>query len=576
MDEMEPRPESIIDQATPDAPTVAVTADAVAGASRRGRWILAGLVSVLVIAGAIAAAVILGAKPLPEAYRYLPANSLIVGEMRPDLPGDQRQHLGNFLAHFPGFADQSILTAKIDETLDRLVSGASSGSVDYATRVKPLLAGPLVFGAGAEGLKGRAGLMVATTDGAVTCQIVFGSAAALETYRGVALESATGDLACARDGRFMLIGDPASLRGGIDAHLDHRGVDSASRFTAARQRITGDQVALVYVDRDALTTLASEFMQGLVPGGGVDSALTENVAEWLVIGIRVVDDAIQVEMQAAPIKDVALGSSVPTDPPPSASRFAALLPTGTLGFVEVHGVGANLQRGLAILKANSAQADAVTQIEQALAAVGGIENVAAWIEDAGIAVVPTADAVGGIVLLGGTDRATVDSRVTQIRNLLVLASIGSDITVRDTEHAGVKISTVDLGDLSSLLPALGVDAGPIIGARLALSLAARDDVLMLAIGDGVIEDVLDTATGSSLKSSAAYGRVAQLVGSPNDVELFVALDGLLGYLEANLPAALDDPSWTELKPYLDHLASFGEANLTTTSGGQSRVVITVK
>lgn len=561
-------------EAAPDG-TAAVSA--VAGGSRRTRWIVAGLVSALAIGGALAAALILGAKPLPEAFRYLPADSVIVAELRPDLPGDQRQHLGNLLAHFPGFADQSNLSAKIDETLTRLINEGSSGSVDYATRIKPLLVGPLVVGTGIDGLKNRAALVVASTDGAITCQVVFGAATALETHRAVAIESVQNDMACAVDGRFMLIGDPEAIRAGIDAHLDHKGVDTNARFTAARTRLEGDQVARVYVEGKALVTLAEGFANDLAPGAGIGSTIAENVTEWLVIGMRVVDDAVQFEVQAAPLKEAKLDASLPTDPPPATSRFASLLPSNTYGFVEIHGIGANAQRALAILKTDPNQAGAIAQIERALVAVGGIQNIAAWIEDAGVAVIPAGDSIGGAILLRGSNAAAVEGRVTQLRNLLVLASTGTDITVRDSEHAGIKITSVDLGDLRTLLSAMGVDPG-LTGTegRLAFSMAARDDILILAIGDRVIEGILDTTTGSSLKSSGAYARVVDLVGSPNDVEVYVSLDGLVGYLESNMPTALEGTGWTKLKPYLEHLASLGEANVTTSSGGRSRLVITVK
>ena len=545
--------------------------------SPRTRWIVAGLVSVLAIGGAVAAALILGAKPLPEAFRYLPADSVIVAELRPDLPGDQRQHLGNLLAHFPGFADQSSLTAKIDETLMRLVNEGSSGSVDYATRIKPLLTGPLVVGTGIDGLKNGAVLAVASTDGVVTCEIVFGSATALETHRAVAIESIENGMACAVDGRYMLVGDPASLRAGIDAHLDHKGADTNARFTAARTRLEGDQLALVYVDGKALATLVGGLADGVAPGSGIDTAIAENLTDWIVIGMRVVDDAVQFELQAAPLKEAEVDGSLPTDPPPTTSQFASVLPANTYGFVEIHGAGANLQRGLAVLKADPKQTDAVTQIEQALIAVGGIQNIAGWIEDAGVAVIPAGDSVGGAILLRGTDAAAVEGRITQLRNLLALASTGTDITVHDTDHAGVKITSVDLGDLETLLSGMGVDPGVTgTGARLAFSMAVRDDVLIVGIGDGVIEGILDSAAGSSLKSTGSYARVVGLVGSPNNVEVYVSLDGIIGYVESNLPAALDGTAWTELKPYLEHLASLGEANVTTSSGGRSRLVITVK
>lgn len=559
------------------APDESVAAPVPGGRSRRTRWVVAGVVSALAIGGAVAAAMILGAKPLPEAFRYLPADSVIVAELRPDLPGDQRQHLGNFLAHFPGFADQSSLTAKIDETLMRLVNEGSSGSVDYATRIKPLLSGPLVVGTGIDGLKNQAALAVASTDGVVTCDIVFGSATALETHRAVAIESIENDMACAVDGRYMLFGDPASVRAGIDAHRDHKGVDTNANFTTARTRLEGDQLALVYVDGKALATLVTGLANDAAPGSGIDSAIAENLTDWIVLGMRVVDDAVLLELQAAPLNEAVVDASLPTHPPAATSRFASVLPPNTYGFVEIHGVGANLQRGLAVLKADPNQTDAVAQIEQALIAVGGIQNIAGWIEDAGVAVIPAGDSVGGVILLRGTDAAAVEGRITQLRNLLVLASIGTDVTVHDSEHAGIKIMSVDLGDLETLLSGLGVDPGVTgTGARLVFSMAVRDDVLIVGIGDGVIEGILDTAAGSSLKSTGSYARVVGLVGSPNDVEVYVSLDGIIGYVEANLPAALDGTGWTELKPYLDHLATLGEANVTTNSGGRSRLVITVK
>src|SRR3970282_1447379 len=128
MDEMDPRPA---------APT---TLEPVAPPpQRRGRWIVAGLVVVAAIAGTIPAFCILGTKPLPEAYRYLPADSVVVLEFRPEWPGDQRQHLGNFLARFPGFADPSSFSDKIEQVLSRLIDQATDGQVDYWTQIQPLL-----------------------------------------------------------------------------------------------------------------------------------------------------------------------------------------------------------------------------------------------------------------------------------------------------------------------------------------------------------------------------------------------------------------------------------------------------
>ena len=55
------------------------SASPVAGAGRsRRRWVLGGAVAVAAVAGGIWAASFLGARPLPEALRYLPAGSVVV------------------------------------------------------------------------------------------------------------------------------------------------------------------------------------------------------------------------------------------------------------------------------------------------------------------------------------------------------------------------------------------------------------------------------------------------------------------------------------------------------------------
>ncbi len=563
----------------PDDATIAESA----APRGRGRWIAAGIVVIAAIAGTIAAFLILGAKPLPEAFRYLPADSVVVLEFRPELPGDQRQHLGNFLANFPGFADQSSLDEKLDQVLDRLVGQATGGQVDYARQVKPLLAGPVTAGVTADALAHLAdggtdarGLLVATTNGSVTCDVVFGSSTAGETHREVAIRTVEHDLSCAVDGRFVLIGDAASIRAGLDAQRDHTGLDGSSAFRSARERLSGDQIALAYLDGKGLVGI----LKDLLPAFGATDTVTSNVPDWLMVGVRVVDDALQVEVQSPPLPAAVMASGVPTAAPPATSAFASLLPADAFGFVEAHGMGANIQRAIARLKGDSSLAETVEQLEAALLTVGGVTNVAGWIEDIGIAGLPIDDAVGAAILVRGTDAAATAGRLAQIRVLLGLASTGSDVTVRDVDHNGVTVTSVDIGDLEAVLGALGLEPGALgLGpaTRLSFSLAARDDILLLGIGEGVVERVLDTAEAASISTTPAYRRAIQLAGSPSDVEAFVALDAILGWAGSHLLEGADLESWNrDFKPYLDHLAGLGGAHITSTTGGTGRLVLTVK
>ncbi|MEO5919004.1 MAG: DUF3352 domain-containing protein, partial [Candidatus Limnocylindrales bacterium] len=500
-------PEEALDPA-PD-PTVP---GAAASASSRRRWMIAAGIAAAAGIGAIAAVLILGARPMPEAFRYLPANSALVVEIRPELPGDQRAKLGAFLAHFPGFADQSTFSEKLDETLERLVHRASDGTVDYSTRIKPLLDGPLVaglavgsLGSGVDDKAHPAGLVVLTTSGASTCDTIFGSTTAAESYRGVEIrhidQAIDRDGGCAVDGRFVLIGDRASIRAGIDAHLDLKGLDTSRTFIGARERLEGDQLAVGYVDGVALRAT----MSGLASTIGLGAMVDRAIPDWIVGGVRVVEDALVVDIQVAPRPAADLGSGVPTEPAASSSRFATVLPADTLALVEVHGASVLLQRAMAQLEAAPVPGDATGPLQDALGTLGGLSPLLSWIEDVGVAILP-GDDVGGVLLVRGSDAASVSAGYAQVRNLLALASIGSDITLRDTDHGGVTITTVDLGDIDALLSGLGLDqALPMTGAQVSFSMAVRDDVLIVGVGDGVIERMLDGAS-STLASSPTYRR----------------------------------------------------------------------
>jgi hypothetical protein len=570
-------------QPGPEVPTAAIPASPPAAPrGSRVRWIVAAIVVVAVVGGVLAAALLLGAKPLPEAFRYLPADSVVVVELRPELPGDQRQHLGNFLAHFPGFADQSILSDKIDEALDRLIRSGTDGKVDYTTQVKPLMAGPTTAAMTPADLAdlsaGRTPsnlLLVATTDGKATCQSIFGGLATTgDTHRNVQLYELGDHMSCGLDGRFLLLGGATAISAGLDTRADGKGIDGDPTFRSARERLSGDQLAVFYLHGKGLAgALAS-----MAPSLGVDAALGSGVPDWLIGGVRVVDDAIQIETISPPIAAKDLASGTPTDPPPDKSHFATMLPADAFGFLEAHGAGANVQRLIAQLKADPAQAEAVASFEQSLAAVGGVDNLTGWIEDLGVAGVPVEDSAGAIVLMRGTDAAATRSRFDQIRNLLVLASTGTDITLETADHNGVAVTTVDLGDLGPTLEAFGLPVGTLpSGASVKFAMATRDDVLMLGIGDGVIERVLDVDAASSLATSAGYGRAIGLASSPNDLEAYVAVDALAAWIEAQVPAGADLEAYRrDAKPYLEHLAAVVASSVTTSTESRARIILTVK
>jgi hypothetical protein len=411
-------------------------------------------------------------------------------------------------------------------------------------------------------------LLVATTDGSATCASIFGQIGETTTYRSLDVETLGPGAACALHERYLLVGTEASVQGGLDARLDGTGVDRSSTYRAARSKLEGDQLGSMYLDGDPIIAVIEETADGL----GSAAQLPEGF--WLIQGFRVTDDALVLDAYTAAVAST-LPSGAPTSAPASESRFAAALPDDTLAFVEYHGVGATVEQAFAALGAQPGTAEILQGLEDALLTLGGTDNLTGWIEDAGIAVLPAGDAFGGAVLVRGTDAETATARVTQIRNLLVLASTGTDITVTDSEHDGVTITTVDLGDLSSLFD----DAGfPVAGerSRLELAFAARDDLVVIGVGDGVVERILDVEAGSSLATSATYGRVIEIAGAKNDLQVFIALDATLSLVEGFLPPD-ELAMWsTELRPYLDHLAGVAMTSVNSSSGAHIRGVLTVK
>src|SRR5207253_9704575 len=107
---------------------------------RRGsriRWAIAALVTIAVLATSIGGFMLLSAGAATSALvGYVPAGSYGYLEIRLDTPGDQHQNAANLLSHFPGFADQASLGAKMDQALDELVGRLSSGQQTFTGNIK--------------------------------------------------------------------------------------------------------------------------------------------------------------------------------------------------------------------------------------------------------------------------------------------------------------------------------------------------------------------------------------------------------------------------------------------------------
>jgi len=146
-----PTTQNETDTRTTPVPTTEVDPPTQAAPRRSGRvrWIAAGVLIALVVAlTGLATFALTSTKSTSVVLHYVPTDSVAYGELRLDLPGDQRQNVGAFLSKFPGFADQAALDTKLDEVLDRLVGEGSQNKQSYTKDVKPWFGGQLGFAMG--------------------------------------------------------------------------------------------------------------------------------------------------------------------------------------------------------------------------------------------------------------------------------------------------------------------------------------------------------------------------------------------------------------------------------------------
>jgi Protein of unknown function (DUF3352) len=573
-----------------NAPPVVLTAPLPAtpptvGASG-GRWLLAFGVAGLVLAVTAIGIILLGSRSTPEALKYIPANMPIVAEVRVDLPGDQLQKVGNLLAHFPGFKDQSTLTAKLDEALAKITTQASNGSTTYATDVKPWLAGPLFAGArvpASGSTTTPSAVAVFTTDGTVTCDRVTKGSTSKEAYRGIDIHGGdAGAVACALDGRYALVGDSVSIKAALDAHQNHSGIDGDAQYRKARDTLGGDRLATVYFSVDALKAGAFPSLIPGLPTAATDvTAALAALPPWVMAGLSAQDAAIVADVVSGPVgtQSGPGGSPLLTPPPARVSRLAPLLPSDTAVLYELHGTGVTVQNLLTTLRANPAFSGPLGQLDASLGVLGGPQQLVGWIDDAGIVVVPDGSSLTGGVLLQAPDDATAAAKADQLRSLLALAGLSSGNTTHDTDINGTKVTTADLGDISSLLQQAGAAAGGLTvppETHIVISVASHGSTVIVGTSESFARRILETASGSSLADQASYKTALGLSISPNSGEVYVAATPLLALAETAIPADARAQFDTNIKPYIVPFDAFLETASADAGGVRVRFLITVK
>jgi hypothetical protein len=495
-----------------------------------------------------------------------------VMEIRPDLPGDQKEHLAGLLAKFPGFADQSALPQKIDEVLDRVSDAVAEQDVDYANRIKPFLGGPIVVAltdvpsASAvtdhESLDGVVAIL--TVDEGSTCATRIGSAVDSTAHGATTIsivELEGKRVACVVDGRQLILGTVEGVAQALDTKAGSTSLEDDADLATGRAKLTGDTVGMVFVSRAGMAGITELAKQRASAMGASQAAMDEGMLPaWVMGGMRLEHDGILFEVVAplpASLTAASSASPAPSLPAPRTSTLAPRLPSTTIGEVEIRDFGSALDRGLMKLAEDPKTADTLKQIDSALNFIGGRAKIAGWMGDAAIVVTEEDEAYHGGLVIETAKPEDAQATFSQLRVLLALGG-GSGFSAKDESYGDGQLTTVTI-DLKALGPTLGLSADQLakLPPTLDLAYTVQKGVVVIGVGAEFVKSVVDTTAGHSLADQQRYKDAMTLVGASNSGQAYADVAvGLEAVEERLLPEASADERAAferDIAPYLEPL-----------------------
>ncbi len=545
------------------------------------RWVVALVVIALIVAGGVGATMLLTSSSGSSAVAaYVPADTLVYGEMRLDFPGSQKAEVANTLAAFPGFADQAALGTKMGELLDRVVKAATNDKHDYQTEIAPWFGGQLgiaegptpTLSASNPDVAGQVRLLLlanATDTAKATTWIngVLAEANAKTTtvpYNGTDIQQVQEPAGSgvpqvqagyAFIGKVLVLGDMTSVKAAIDTK-GTSGLSSVPNFQKAVAALPGDHVAFTYENLRALVASSVASITAMDSSGAAAAALTALegvVPEWTAMSVRAANGNLEAD-SAQPA-----GGLGPTTN--RTSDIAALSPPNTIALVDMHDVGKSLTTVRDKFAADPKLDQYVKQLDSILGLAGGFQGAAGWIGDMGVAVTSSGSSVSGGVIIRPDDAAAAGRLFTQLRALLGLGGGSAGISITDEQYNGATITTVDLSMLAPLLDQSMSSSGVSVPSNIKLSYATTDKVVVLSLDPAFVKAVLDTSTGgASLAKDPRFSALLAEAYPKNTGLYWLDITAARGLVEGMMPADARAKYEADVRPYLlplDALISTG-------------------
>lgn len=571
----------------------------------RARWIAAlGVVGMVIVGSVLAGLALTGSSPAATVTGYVPADSVMYGEVRLDLPGDQRAKIGEFLSKFPGFADQAALDTKLDEVLDRLVSEGTDGEQTFTANIKPWFDGELAFSVGAFPTSGepeqaaaetRALIMVSVKDEALArawfadAMTTAGASGTPQTHEGTEMTVFSDASMPDTQGAFAIVGGKVAIAGDIvsvKAAIDTKGASpfaNEADVKAATAAADGDHVGFVFVDLRSLLDSALAMTESVASAPPVSDAMLALVPEWASFRLRVEGDALVMD---GAMPNVA-GAPGPDDN--HANGVASWAPPSTLMLAAGNDAGASALEAIALYRADPGNADVFETIDQVAGIVGGLDAALGWMGDTGLVIAQGASAPEGGIVSIPTDPAAARQLLTTLRSFATLGGAQIGLTIRDEDYNGTTITILDLGSAQDLMGMAGALGGatlptdpstmPIPAGNVEIAFAATDGVVVIGSSPAFVRSVLDAGVGSSLADDARFAALVARVGAAHTGVSFVDIAAIRGLVENLLPEATAQKraEYEEsIKPFLVPFDAFVAAGVAGDDLDAQHAIITVK
>lgn len=554
------------------------------------RWIVALLVTAIVVVavGAVALFASQTSTAAAAGLAYLPAGTVSYNELRLDLPGDQRQKVGDFLAHFPGFADRSTLDQGLEQLLDRLLKTGTKDKYSYTADIKPWFTGqlsyalldfPNIAGAAVSGTLGTCGsglpqpsaescpsstgmaigraIVVIGVQDKVKAQVELdklqvdikaaGASTSSTDRNGLQVVTVSGPSGGAGVS-YALTNDALVLSPDIDdltAALDRKTANGENLGTSATfkdniGKLRGDRVGLTYLNTDAIRTQLASLAPAGRPGSAILSYALSKIPAVVMASLRFDSDRLVVDGINRPAQGATAGSG-------KASDLAKHAPADSLAYVEVADVGTFVRELVTAIKSDPAYAQVGPSVQQQVAQIEGIlgsklENYLDWLDN--IAVTGgLSDGQPAVALLASVnDAATANTRLTQLTSFLQLAGGGLGVKIAQQDYAGTKLTVISLGEgqLASGLP-----------PNAAIAFALKDATFVLGYGEAYVKKLLDLKPEASLGQAQRFADALKAAGGPATGGLvYVDLTSIRTTAESFLTGEQRDKYEKEFKPYL--------------------------